>query len=47
MSVSPHPALALLDFERRIQLPDVRLEAGTREFTDGCLILRLRKAEPL
>ena len=30
-------------FERRIQLPDVRLEAGTREFTDGCLILRLRK----
>ena len=31
-------------FERRIQLPDARLEAGTREFTDGCLILRLRKA---
>ncbi len=30
-------------FERRIQLPDVPLEAGTREFTDGCLILRLRK----
>jgi HSP20 family molecular chaperone IbpA len=31
-------------FERRIQLPDVRLEAGTREFLDGCLILRLKKA---
>ena len=31
-------------FERRVQLPDARLEAGTREFTDGCLILRLRKA---
>ena len=31
-------------FERRIQLPDVRLEAGTREFSDGCLILRLKKA---
>jgi HSP20 family molecular chaperone IbpA len=30
-------------FERRIQLPDVGFEAGTREFTDGCLILRLRK----
>ena len=31
-------------FERRIQLPDARLEAGTREFSDGCLILRLKKA---
>jgi len=31
-------------FERRIRLPEVRLEAGTREFMDGCLILRLRKA---
>ncbi len=31
-------------FERRIPLPEVRLEAGTREFMDGCLILRLRKA---
>ena len=30
-------------FERRIQLPEGRLEAGTREFMDGCLILRLRK----
>jgi HSP20 family molecular chaperone IbpA len=30
-------------FERRIQLPDVRLEAGTQEFSDGCLILRLKK----
>jgi HSP20 family molecular chaperone IbpA len=34
-------------FERRIQLPEVRLEAGTREFMDGCLILRLRKVERL
>jgi len=30
-------------FERRIRLPGVRLEAGTREVRDGCLILRLRK----
>ncbi len=30
-------------FERRIPLPDVRLDAGTREVADGCLILRLRK----
>jgi HSP20 family protein len=31
-------------FERRISLPDVRLEAaGTRELRDGCLIVRLRK----
>ena len=31
-------------FERRIPLPEVRLEAGTRELADGCLILRLRKS---
>jgi len=30
-------------FERRIQLPEVRLDAITRECVDGCLILRLRK----
>jgi HSP20 family protein len=30
-------------FERRIPLPDVRLEAATRELTNGCLVLRLRK----
>jgi HSP20 family protein len=30
-------------FERRIRLPDVRLEAGTRESSDGFLIVRLRK----
>jgi HSP20 family protein len=30
-------------FERRIQLPPALLESGTREFLDGCLILRLRK----
>ena len=30
-------------FERRIRLPGARLEAGTRELRDGCLILRLRK----
>ena len=34
-------------FERRIRLSDLQLEAGTREFRDGCLILRLHKAEPL
>ena len=32
-------------FERRIPLANLRLEAGTREFRDGCLILRLRKAD--
>jgi HSP20 family protein len=31
-------------FERRIQLPDMRFETVTREFRDGCLMLRLRKA---
>jgi HSP20 family molecular chaperone IbpA len=30
-------------FERRIQLPDARLDAGASEYVDGCLILRLRK----
>jgi HSP20 family molecular chaperone IbpA len=30
-------------FERRVRLPGARLEAGTREFRDGCLILRLSK----
>ena len=30
-------------FERRIQLPHALLESGTREFMDGCLILKLRK----
>ena len=30
-------------FERRIQLPEVGLDAITRECVDGCLILRLRK----
>ncbi|HEX5865091.1 MAG TPA: Hsp20/alpha crystallin family protein [Casimicrobiaceae bacterium] len=30
-------------FERSIPLPEARLEAGTRELADGCLILRLRK----
>lgn len=32
-------------FERRIPLPQVGLEAGTRESIDGCLILRLRKTD--
>ena len=31
------------NFERRIPLPLAHLEAGTRESTDGCLVLRLRK----
>jgi HSP20 family molecular chaperone IbpA len=30
-------------FERRIPLPLVPLEAGEREWVDGCLILTLRK----
>ena len=30
-------------FERRIALPDMRLENGTPELVDGCLILRMRK----
>jgi HSP20 family protein len=30
-------------FERRIRLPDARLESGTRELADGCLIIRLHK----
>jgi HSP20 family molecular chaperone IbpA len=30
-------------FERRIPLNHVKLEAATREIRDGCLILRLRK----
>jgi HSP20 family molecular chaperone IbpA len=30
-------------FERRIPLPEVRLEAGSREVAHGCLILTLRK----
>jgi HSP20 family molecular chaperone IbpA len=30
-------------FERRVALPNVRLEAGTREVAHGCLILTLRK----
>ena len=34
-------------FERRIPLPNLALEAATREFRDGCLILRLRKAGEL
>lgn len=34
-------------FERRIQLSDRRLAAGTRDFRDGCLIVTLRKAEQI
>ena len=30
-------------FERRIQLPDMRLEVGAPELALGCLVLRLRK----
>jgi HSP20 family protein len=30
-------------FERRIRLPEARLETGTRELLNGCLTLRLRK----
>jgi HSP20 family protein len=31
-------------FERRIALSNLQLETATKEFNDGCLILRLRKA---
>jgi len=31
-------------FERRIPMPEARLEAGTRELLDGCLTLRLSKS---
>ena len=31
-------------FERRIPLPVTGLEAGTRESSNGCLVLRLRKS---
>jgi HSP20 family protein len=30
-------------FERRITLPDVRLEAGPGEILNGCLVLKLQK----
>jgi HSP20 family molecular chaperone IbpA len=30
-------------FERRIPLGQVKLDSGTREVTNGCLVLRLRK----
>ena len=44
----PHHVVRRLEipygnFERRIPLPLARLEAGTRESTNGCLVLRLRK----
>ncbi len=32
-------------FERRIPLPAVKFETATREFSDGCLIVQLRKME--
>lgn len=31
-------------FERRVRLPQMRIEADRRQAQDGCLILRLRKA---
>ena len=34
-------------FERRIPLPPGRVEGATREFSDGCLVVRLRKAGAL
>jgi HSP20 family molecular chaperone IbpA len=30
-------------FERRVVLPNARLEASARELRDGCLVLRLQK----
>lgn len=30
-------------FERRVRLPQARLEGATRELRDGCLIIRLHK----
>jgi HSP20 family molecular chaperone IbpA len=32
-------------FERRIPLPDARLEVGAPELTHGCLTIRLRKRD--
>jgi HSP20 family molecular chaperone IbpA len=32
-------------FERRIPLSNLRLETASQELNDGCLIVRLRKAE--
>jgi HSP20 family molecular chaperone IbpA len=31
-------------FERRIPLPEGRWENGTRELTQGCLVVRLHRA---
>lgn len=31
-------------FERRIEVPELQMESATREFVDGCLIIKLRKA---
>jgi len=31
-------------FERRIALAQIQLEGGTRELSDGCLVLRLRRS---
>lgn len=41
--VMRHMELPYGYFERRVRLPDARLEGGTRELRDGCLIIRLTK----
>src|SRR6185369_12553213 len=44
MSVSPHPALALLDFERRIQSATSNREVAFRAVNDSSQVLRFDQA---
>ena len=44
MSVSPHPALALLDFERRIQAASSNREVAFRAVNDSSQVLRFDQA---
>jgi multidrug resistance efflux pump len=44
MSVSPHPALALLDFERRIQSASSNREVSFRAVNDSSQVLRFDQA---
>jgi multidrug efflux pump subunit AcrA (membrane-fusion protein) len=44
MSVSPHPALALLDFERRIQSASSNREVAFRAVNDSSQVLRFDQA---
>ncbi len=44
MSESPHPVLALLEFERRIQSATSDSEVGFRAVNDGSQVLRFDQA---